>query len=319
MRGVRNIRSGLGACSLLVSICLTFSIASGAWGQDEMTSPPPGMDVIRMAYSAKQFKGLDLNDVQVAVELWTKQLLARLEESVGVDVLFFQDVSELVSAVEDGELDMIALSTLEYLEIRDRVPVEPLLMGIVEESVFDEYILLVRRDRDLHRLEQLSGMSLMVETGPRAGPVPEMWLESLLLEAGLGPKERFFGTIDEADKVSRAVLAVFFGPADACLVRMQMFETMVELNPQLSEELSILANSPPLLAGVMCFPKNFDLEKRRFLIENALDLYKHPPGQQLLTLFRVSGLVRFQPSCLGGIDALAKEYNRLKVVSGGTN
>lgn len=291
-----------------------------AYGPNAASEPQAELKVIRVGYSKKLFKGVSLKDIQVAVELWAKQLTAQLGRPVAPKVLFFDSQAELVQASAAGEVDVANMDVLEYLDVRDRGILEPRLVSVIGDQVFEEYILLVRRDRGLDGLDALRGRHLVsVTAGPRASSIPIIWLETVLLRKNLGLKETFFGRIQEVGKVSQAILAVFFGQADVCLVAKQMLKTMTELNPQVGEELSVVATSSPLLTGLVCFPHNGDPETQRFVLEGALQLHDHPRGRQILTLFGVNRMKLFRPTYLDSITALIEEYSDLEMRSEGEN
>ena len=122
-----------------------------------------------------------------------------------------------------------------------------------------------------------------------------MWLDNCPMKAGLLSHESFFCIITEAPKTANAVLPVFFGQADACLVLERLFDTIAELNPQLRNELVTLANSPPLLMSLTCFtPACSPRMKQRTLVFGER-MHHTPKGKQILTLFGLDRAVIFQP------------------------
>jgi phosphonate transport system substrate-binding protein len=213
--------------------------------------------------------------------------------------------------VRAGEADILTLSVLEYLKLHGRVGLEAALVNVTSTGVQDEFILLVRRAAAVERLDQLRGKTLMAEAVRAENSIPTIWLESLLLKVGLGRQKDFFGETKTVKKTSQAVLAVFFGQADAALVRSKSFGTMVELNPQLEQELTVLAVSPKLLEFVTCFPTDGDPEKRAIMEEGGLNLHTYPRGRQILTLFGVGQVVPFDPAFLTSVKALLDEYRVL--------
>ena len=170
--------------------------------------------------------------------------------------------------------------------------------------------------RGLQELADLENRRLVLEVGGQ-GRIPGMWLETALLRAGLRPGAAFFAEVQEAKKASQTVLPVFFGQADAALVRQGAFETLAELNPQLEQELTPLAVSPRLLPGLICFPAGTDPEKKQAVREGALALHPYPRGRQILTLFRVDRVALFKPEFLEPVMTLIAEKEALEARSGG--
>ena len=107
------------------------------------------------------------------------------------------------------------------------------------------------------------------------------------------------------------MLSVFFRQDDACIVTRDVFEAMIELNPQVGAELTVLVTSPEFMYGVTCLRKNLDEENQKRLLENAIQLQTYPKGKQILTLFRRDEVVLFKPSYLESIERLVKEYHNL--------
>lgn len=166
-------------------------------------------------------------------------------------------------------------------------------------------------------MRQLRGLKLIAESGRYAGPVAFMWFETLLMREGLGRKEDFFGTIEDAGRTSQAVLGVFFGEFDACLVTHRSFETMKELNPQIGEELTALNRSPALMREMVCGRKGYDETRKQVLMDGAFKLHHYVKGQQILDLFGLDRVVPFDPAYLDPIIGLVEEYNDLRGRSAG--
>lgn len=67
--------------------------------------------------------------------------------------------------------------------------------------------------------------------------------------------------------------------------------------------------------GVICIRKGYDSRQRQWLKDILETLDRDVEGRQLLTLFRMSRLVPFQPEYLASMEAFLKEYNELKTRS----
>jgi ABC-type phosphate/phosphonate transport system substrate-binding protein len=138
------------------------------------------------------------------------------------------------------------------------------------------------------------------------------WLETKLAESGLGPARRFLGPMEDLENPSKAVLRVFFGQADACLVTSNAFAISCELNPQIARKLKALAASPPLVPTVMYFRN--DCRSPQFdKVEAAiLDLHKTTAGQQVLTIFQAVRLEKRPASCLQETRAVVLRYLQIE-------
>jgi ABC-type phosphate/phosphonate transport system substrate-binding protein len=266
--------------------------------------------VFEVGYSAGLFYDVDINDARAATQVWVGAFTRKMGEVSRVETLIFDDMPSIIEALEAKEVDLMILPSIEYLEIRRQVPVVPLAVSARQGTITYEYGLLVRRGSGLQSLEGLRGRKLIIEAANR-GRLPWVWMETLLLREGLPPNREFFGQIEEMEKVSRAVLPVFFGQADACVANMESFATMAELNPQIGEILEVLILSPSFCRGPVCARKDFLEEYGDRLQKSLLSLQMDPQGQQLLRLFHVDGLVPFEEGQFGAEEALLAEYENL--------
>ena len=269
-------------------------------------------NLIKVGYLRDLLPDVDSRDARVAIELWLMQAAAELDLNVSAKVQFYEDMSSMVDALAEGRVDVVTLPPLDYLEVRKRVELEVFTVGVMQGRVTDEHLILVRSDGGFAALDQLKGATLIAESGRYARPIASMWLETLLLKEELGHPESFFGTIKYARKAPQAVLGVLFRKYDACLVTRRAFETLAELNPQLGEELTVLRRSPGFLREILCGRRGQDVVQKEALLEGALRLQDHPRGRQVLELFRMENVVRFDPAYLETVIGLVKEHEGLK-------
>ena len=224
------------------------------------------------------------------------------------------NLDDLEGLLATEVVDVIGMLPLEFLQIRDRVPLVPVFIGSVGDTPTYEYALYVRRDSGIQHLRQLRGASLLIEKGGK-GSLAGIWLQTLVMKQ-TGKPVGFFGTLREVDKISQAVLPVFFGNADACVAPVSTFDTMAELNPQLTRQIERIAVSPVLSRGPVCF-RNDVLEEFGDVLVDALgSLHTDPRGQQILTLFHLDRLLPFEEGHLDGVRALMSEYRSLKFGEG---
>ena len=133
----------------------------------------------------------------------------------------------------------------------------PGLVGLDEapQKLLERGLILARRDSGLTRLADLRNRTLITCTGQQMG-LAQPWLACQLADEGLPPSDPFFRSVQIQPRISSAMLSVFFGKADACLVALSGFETMAEMNPQLADQLVVLATSPEVVSFVTCIRYN---------------------------------------------------------------
>ena len=124
------------------------------------------------------------------------------------------------------------------------------------------------------------------------------WLDGLLAKDGQGPAATFFGSQMKETKPAKAILPVFFGQADACLVTRSSFADMTELNPQVGQQLRVLAASPEMIPAFLCFRRGY-ASRFRPQVETAIrTLHSNAAGKQVLMVFGCDQITRHPGSYL---------------------
>ena len=145
-----------------------------------------------------------------------------------------------------------------------------------------------------------------MQQGPQRGT--EVVRENIKLPEAPG----FFSSIVDKRKSSQAVLSVFFRQTDACIATSEAFDIMVALNPQVGRRLKVIASSPEIVCTVSFFRKGY-CEKTKAVIRNgAANLENTVEGQQLLILFKLTGIFFLKDSDLDSFRVLLNEYRQLK-------
>ncbi len=215
-------------------------------------------------------------------------------------------------ASEEGKVDILTLPSISYLKVRNRINMKPAFLPSKGEKPGDKYVLLVHKKKSYKTLAQLQKNKIIIKRD-HSGIIAMMWIDTLLLEQSLPENTYFFSNIKKVDKGSHAVLPVFFGQADACIVHSRTFETMIELNPQVKKQITILLESPKLIDTITCIRKGIDkgLEKMIFKLGDKVN--KDPAGQQLLMIFKMKKNFPYSPKHLINIEKLYEKYKALKV------
>ncbi len=293
--------------TILCLVCLAFGQARP---DDDIESRPKS--VFRVGFLASYFqKGL-VQDMRVALEVWGNEIVKKGEVQVErVDIIIFEDEdsSEIHDALSGKNIDCLILNALNFVELEKAALMDPLLVGSLDKDINNEYILLVRHDSGIDSLGGLKNGTINIET-ESVGRIPLVWLEVLLSNEGLPELHVFFKEVHFKQKASHAVLPVFFGKVTAGVTNIRAYRTMVELNPQLESELSVLMISPPYLRGLVVFRKDLDLKIRDSLLDAMKKIHTDPYGQQILMVLKEHKVVPFKPEYTDTVRTLYKEYQK---------
>ena len=275
-----------------------------AFAADSNTRP------FRFAFSTRMFVDVNENDARAALKIWSNALGQEQGIPVDPETRLLSNKDSIATAILQHEIEAVTITTDEYWVLRNRVSFGPFIMGIKNGQITEEYLILIRSESPLHKIEDLSGRSIAIFENPRASLAP-VWLNTILLKGQHDPLDKYFGKVTWVNKLNKVVLPVFFRQIDACLTTRNGFQTMVELNPQLGKQLKIVAQSPPMVPVLFCFRGDYDSPNRDKLRSSIGNIHKTIAGRQTVTLFQTEKLAEHPISMADNAIELLDEYERL--------
>lgn len=292
----------------VLAVCTVCSIFQcTALGQTDSPDLRMNDDKLILGFTRNVFTGVHVPDALAAMKIWATEIKRTRGLSGPVETKVFDSVSDAQSAVENRLVDLIILSTSEYLNIQCKPLITPHYVHVKSGQITEDYLLLVHQSSSDSSLDQLEkkNLLLMKDTGLSMGII---WLENLLFKKGFRRIEDYFGSIKQVEKTSGAVLPVFFKKEDACLIRRGGFEMMADLNPQINKQLKIIDSSPPTIASVTCVRNDYTPNLKEVLIDALGELQDELRGQQILMLFKIEKLVPFKDSYLDSARELLDQH-----------
>ncbi len=297
--------------NLLLILCvILISSGTALFAGQETSNPKP----LKVGFSSRVFPNVDQRDVRIAMELWTRELARGLGLRTQPQTIIFQRPSDLLEAVNNGDMTIVTLPATEYLQIRDRALMTPVIVESSNEGFSRRFLLIVRRDSGIRSLTDLRGKSILIPSSIRYS-ASHMWLDVLLLKAGLGERAPFFRSVKESS-ASQSIMGVFFKKADAAIVSHAALETSKSLNTQVANQISIVAESKNLIGDVTCVPSSVDNKLKISIEYNALHLHETPTGKQMFTLFQIERTTLYKSAYMDGLMELIREWDRLSAKTG---
>lgn len=290
---------------LMVVFCLAGFVFS-AWGNETLKDEAP----FRVGFSLTSFGDVNENDATAAVRVWARALATERGIPADPQPKVLRDIAEIEAALTNKTIDAINLSAEEFATLRERVPLQDCVVSVKGNSVTEEYVLLVHRSGRIAKLADLRDHKLGLLNGSRTALIPA-WLETTLASEHLGRLNKFCSQIITAPKVSKLVLPVFFKQLDACVVTRNGYETMVELNPQVGQQLKVLASSPPLVPALFCFRADYTSTVRKQVLDEIALWHTSAAGRQILTIFQSDSLEERPLNCLDTALELIRQHQEL--------
>ena len=289
-------------CCFLLFLLFVFTLPLSAESQNE--------DLIRIGFSASFFEDINQNDAIAAIRAWTKALLNKEDVSAVPKPHILSSIPEIRELLSNDQLDYISLTTKEYAKVSDLLTVETITVSQTSNRITEEYLLLVNRDSGIESLKDLEGRNLQLVRGSRMS-MSMIWLDTILLREKLSPAAEFFGSIGSNKNAQKVILPIFFNKGDACVVTRTMFDTLVELNPQIGRRLKTISMSPSLVPSFFSFTRSSGESLRKKVTDEISRWNLSPFGKQSLIIFQCDGLKMRSISCLDSALKMIEEHKRL--------
>ena len=300
----RRKRSGRGYLRLL--LCLfVFGIVINPMGAVAETDTKP----LRVGFSSSTFLEVNENDALAAVKVWSATIAKERGVVTDPTLRVLNGLPEISQALVSKSIDAISLSTEEYWHLRPALDDRIFIVGRIDGSISEEYLLLVHQDSGIQRIEDLRGRKLIFFLNPRMS-LASIWLDTLLLQKGALRTTEFCSATHNY-KLANTVLAVFFRQVDACVVTRRSFKVMNELNPQLSQKLKILVSSPKFVPAGFTFRRDYNDTVRKTIIRELTKVANSPEVTQIQTLFQIGDFEAQPVSCLDRAFELLATHQRL--------
>ncbi len=310
--GVAWPRCGAGSRSAARSLAWAVAALTAAWlGVPTILGQAlEETGLLRYGLSLTALSEVNPNDAVAATQTWVREVGRASGSWRDARATLFPDTPTMLQSLNNGRIDVVALSSPEYLAVESTLHADPFLVYEQSGEVEVEYVLLVRNTvRSMADLQ--NGRVAIIKTNTQR-ELADTWLDVELLEAGLPEKERAFSQLKIVRKRSQAVMALFFKQVDAAVEPRSAFETAVELNPQIGRELKVLARSPRLLPGLACIRRSVNREARQRYVEHATRLHQQPGFRQTFLVLRVTRLVAWNPHFLDTARTLTARYQALR-------
>ncbi len=256
------------------------------------------------------FLNVNRSDMEAALKVLAQTVGEKHGYQVDVQTIFCETAADFKSAMELGKVRLAIMDSWTYVAMRPALVESPSFVSLERGEVGKRYMLLTLKDSTLHKIADLQGKTLTIcESANRSLGRP--WLETILLSEHLQPIQAHFRSIRSESKPTTALLPVFVGKADACLIDESSFKVMTELNPQVGLKLHAIVTSDSLVDGLQLFAENAwkgAEEVKRDLMQAITDLHLEPSGQQLLNLFKTDRMVPFEDQHLATVMKLRALY-----------
>ena len=290
------MKSGWCSRLLLLGLLLAFFCAgcTPVHGRIDFTREQPLADDGGSAEQAEESRPLRVAFASVISPRDTRapyqKIVDVLSEEMQRPVVLLQrkTYEELNQLVADGEVDVAFLSTGAYAAYRGLQPVELLAMTSTNGSVLYQTYILVPVDspvRDFHDLAN----RVFAFTDPLSYS-GRMAVENQLFSLQVTP-EMYFKRCIYTFNHDKSIWAVAHHLADGASVDSQIYDYAVRTNPQLTDQVRILAALPPAPTGPVVMRSDLSTGDKEHLRQVFYHMHERPELQEALQQVMIDSFV----------------------------
>jgi hypothetical protein len=294
---------------LFLSVLFIFTMygVSDAMAAESDDDPSNAQRVIRMASIYDAMPGVNTEDARMALEMLMHNIMVRQGNRFRIRLDFLMEFDQAAEKITTDRYDLVVLPGLDYLQIRPKVDLIPRLVLSRVDQPTEPLVLVTQCDETLTSLAKKKLRILMIDVG-RFGETAKLWLDTVLLEAGLGSSHQFFTEIRRTQKPSQSVLPVFFDQVAACVVAEGALKVIKELNPQIERRVQILKRSGNLVTLLLCATPWANQKDVDMVVAEGIKAIYDPKSRQALTIVQMNRFYLFQPEYMAATQDLYERF-----------
>ena len=127
-------------CCCLISICFLSKAGTAATTNNNM---------LRIGYVENALFGIDMEDAKVALGLLLGRIVEKKLPEYKSTSDAFTDLDTALKRLKKGELDILAMTILDYLEVRHKINVKPAFVSVRGENPETNYSLLINGSKKI--------------------------------------------------------------------------------------------------------------------------------------------------------------------------
>ncbi len=301
---MKTIRSYIAAFLIVV---YSFSIIPEVFSKESE-------ETINFGFIYGIFNEVNINDAKVTLKIWAennvKAISKRKNKHYKINVKIYNSIDEICMDLNDKNIDILTLSSLDYIKIRKKTDLLPLVLSTSSITNLEKDYLLVKSNSSIKSIKEIRNKELCIVSGSM-GEISKLWLENLLIGEKIG-SNGFFSKITEHKNSSQGIISVFLGKADACIIDKSSYLALIEMNPKFKNGLKIIAESSSFALGLTCMRKSFTELEQKELIDISLKMKNDIYGNQIFKIFKISGLCPFSQEALHYLESLFIENEKFK-------
>lgn len=274
------------------------------FGQAVAWAMPPVADTLRVAVHLGALRDASKADVEASMTVWADEVMKVIE--LPAEIRFYDQVPDIRRDIETGRVNFVVADGVNLIR---HFAADEFTDGFGAGKASEaQFLLVARQGAGIKSARDLAGKRVMLLADHELSDL----LMDTLCRRSLGRDCASAGVaIVKENRSQQLLLKLFFGKADAVLVRGYAYEVAAELNPQIRHRTQVIEKYPLYGAAIGLFSRRVDPAFRDYVIGKVPLVQKHPRGQQILQVMQTERVVRYPKSILDPIRDLMREQTVL--------
>lgn len=219
-----------------------------------------------------------------------KDLIDYISVKLGVPIEFKQrkTYSEVNNLLKENKLDFAFICTGAYVQEKDELPVELLVVPVIESRPFYNAYVIVNKQSNIKTFDDLAGKSFAF-TDPLSN-TGYLFVVNLLKEKGTNP-EKFFSKTIFTYAHDYSIQAVARNLVDGATVDGLVYNFLEHASPEKISSTKIIMKSKNFGIPPFVVRKGMNPELKNKLKSIMLNLHNDPKGKELLSKIMIDKFV----------------------------
>jgi ABC-type phosphate/phosphonate transport system substrate-binding protein len=240
------------------------------------------IDILRIGTSGSLTNGIETPKEKASRE--TLQEFIKEETGLKNEIIAEKEWHELTDKLAKGDIHLGVYQGYEFAWAQAKKPeLKPLALS-VNVTRYPMVIILAKKDSQAEDMAGLKGQSISIPA------INQRYLRMFVEKEAGQPLDKYFSKVEHPDNIDDALDDVVDGIADATAVDKAALDGYERNKPGRFAKLKEIAKSPPYPPVLVAYyDKKLDDQTRNRFKDGLVGASKKEKGQQMLTLFRLTG------------------------------
>lgn len=269
-----------------------------------VAAPAGEKELMTLAFYTPGIRDVPQADVRITLQLWADEIARAY--SIVAQAKLYDDMATLRKDAITGTAMLVIAPGMEMAETFSRDELAEGFVGL-RAGTDEGLALIVRSDEPIRSFAGLSGKHVLKLANDH---LSDVFLE-LHCHADFKSACRDNFVLSDEKVEAHAIHKVFFGQADAALVKLSALQAAVELNPQVGTRVRTVLEwrTKALAFGMMT--RHASHHMHQIVVLAAKDAANTVRGRQILQLFKTDYMEEASPDDLQPYWRLARDYRKL--------